>query len=145
MRNKTGWALRVGVRKTWVWVGYGPQAVSSYSCEPGRAPPVRLTSVRVRGGKALCLCGAWKQEEIVKCALANRSASAPFGTLLSVKTLNYPVRKNSPGASLALLLVHCSYSSPNKILLCRIRAIWSSFIPVPKVWCGNKCINAGND
>ena len=63
--------------------------VSSGS-QPRRAPLVRLTPARVWGGKALCLCAAWKQEEIVKCAPANRSACAPFGTLLSVKELNYP-------------------------------------------------------
>lgn len=70
---------------------------------PPRAPLVRLAAARVLEGKALCLFGAWKQEEIVKCAPANRNASAPFGTLLSVKKLNYTVCKNSLGASLPFL------------------------------------------
>lgn len=45
---------------------------------------------------ALCLCAVWKQEAIVKSALANRSAPKPFGTVLSVKALNYPVCKKLP-------------------------------------------------
>lgn len=55
--------------------------------------------------KALCMCRAWKQEEIVKGSPANQSASAPFGTLLSIKALNYPVCKNTAGACLVLFLL----------------------------------------
>lgn len=49
---------------------------------------LRLAPLKLWGG----------EEQIVKCAQANRSAPVPFGTALSVKELNYPVSKSSPGA-----------------------------------------------
>lgn len=72
---------------------------------------VRITADSSLGSVRCCVWLLWsfgeakrcEQEQIVKCTQANRSASVPFGTVLSVKKLNYPVSKRSPGADPAPL------------------------------------------